>query len=526
MSSQYWRDRERDWKNRKKKTEKEQEEEIQEIYQNMLDSITKEIESFFSRYAAKEGISMAEAKKRVKQIEIEEYKRKAKKYVKEKDFSDKANEEMRLYNLTMKVNRLELLKADIGAELVNGTNDLETYYGDQLNDAVMEELERNVSILGPSVLNNAQSARAIIDSSFRNATYSERVWANQGVLRNNLVNIITAGIIQGKNARDLVPQLRKQFDVSRYQAERLLRTELTRARIQVQAESYKAEDIEKYEYIACGLRDCCPACKALDGKIFKVKDMEFGENAPPLHPNCHCATAPYSDRKEYEKWLDGLANGEHSLRFDEWKTLNAQEKEKSYIKETGKVGPCHVDAKLMNSKKYHDKYEGLTRHKAVSESLYQESLKILSDNNDTEFEHIVAIDARTGKVLEKNMDASKIGWTHRCGFSHKQSDHLENLDMPFEVLHNHPNSSLPSRDDILKLYQRKNQVASTITCHDGTVYRLTKLKEIKIDSLVEKIYHDTKVKYQGYSEGAIESKCSESLIKMLNKMGCLDYVEK
>lgn len=324
MSSQYWRDRERDWKNRKKKTEKEQEEEIQEIYQNMLDSITKEIESFFSRYAAKEGISMAEAKKRVKQIEIEEYKRKAKKYVKEKDFSDKANEEMRLYNLTMKVNRLELLKANIGAELVNGTNDLETYYGDQLNDAVMEELERNVSILGPSVLNNAQSARAIIDSSFRNATYSERVWANQGVLRNNLVNIITAGIIQGKNARDLVPQLRKQFDVSRYQAERLLRTELTRARIQVQAESYKAEDIEKYEYIACGLKDCCPACKALDGKIFKVKDMEFGENAPPLHPNCHCATAPYSDRGVYEKWLDGLANGEHDLRFEEWKELEAK----------------------------------------------------------------------------------------------------------------------------------------------------------------------------------------------------------
>lgn len=103
-----------------------------------------------------------------------------------------------------------------------------------------------------------------------------------------------------------------------------MRTELTRARIQVQAESYKAEDIEKYEYIACGLRDCCPACKALDGKIFKVKDMEFGENAPPLHPNYHCATAPYSDRGVYEKWLDGLANGEHDLRFDEWKELEAK----------------------------------------------------------------------------------------------------------------------------------------------------------------------------------------------------------
>lgn len=40
--------------------------------------------------------------------------------------------------------------------------------------------------------------------------------------------------------------------------------------------------------------------------------------------NCHCSTAPHSDRKEYEKWLDGLANGGHDLRFDEWKELEAK----------------------------------------------------------------------------------------------------------------------------------------------------------------------------------------------------------
>ena len=227
-------------------------------------------------------------------------------------------------------------------------------------------------------------------------------------------------MIQGKSPRDFRPQIRKKFDASRCNAERLLRTELARVQTQAQIESYEANGIDEYEYVACGLKDVCPLCKEVDGKVFKLKDMEIGLNAPPIHPNCHCATASHSDRKEYEKWLDGLANGEHSLRLDEWKTLNAQEKEKSYIKETGKTGPCHVDAKLMNSKKYHDKYEGLTRHKAVSESLYQESLKILSDNNDTEFEHIVAIDARTGDVLTKNTYSAKNGFKHQCGFSKSQ----------------------------------------------------------------------------------------------------------
>ena len=39
-------------------------------------------------------------------------------------FSDEANEEMRLYNLTMKVNRLELLKARLGLEMVNGFDEM------------------------------------------------------------------------------------------------------------------------------------------------------------------------------------------------------------------------------------------------------------------------------------------------------------------------------------------------------------------------------------------------------------------
>lgn len=525
-SSNYWRKREHEWKKADLKDEAEYIQEIQDIYSTMLTQINKEIESFFVRYSNKEGMSMAEAKRKASDIDIKEYEKKAKKYVKEKDFSKEANEQMRLYNLAMKVNRLELLKANIGLELTAGSDELVSFTKEKLEGAALEQIQRNAGILGDTIVDNAKTAKTIANSSFKNATFSERIWSQQDLLKNDLYGILSKALIQGRNPREFIPKVRKSFDVTRYQAERLLRTELTRVRIQAQAESYEANGIDEYEYVACGLRDVCPACKVLDKQIFKLKDMEPGENAPPIHPFCHCALAPHSDRKIYENWLDGLANEDHDLRFDEWKALNAQEKEKSYIKETGKIGPCHVDAKLMNSKKYHDKYEGLTRHKAVSESLYQESLKILSDNNDTEFEHIVAIDARTGKVLEKNTDAAIRGWTHQCGFSSEQSNRLENLDMPFEVLHNHPNSSLPSRDDILKLYQRKNQVASTITCHDGTVHRLVKSKEIEIDSLVEKVYHDTKVKYQGYSEGAIESKCSESLIKMLNKMGCLDYVEK
>ena len=287
MSSKtYWRDRELEWKKKRLKDEKQYADEIQEIYANMMDSVEKEIESFFSRYANKENITMAEAKKRVSNIDIEAYKRKAKKYVKEKNFSDEANEQMRLYNLAMKVNRLELLKANIGLELVVGHDELKSYTGDKLEGAYLEEIKRNASILGDTVIDNAKMAKTVADSSFKNATFSERIWVNQDQLKNSLSSVLSNALIQGKNPREFIPLIRKKFDVSRCNAERLLRTEIARVQTQAQIESYEANGIDEYEYVACGLKDVCPLCKEMDGKTFKLKDMEIGENAPPMHPNC------------------------------------------------------------------------------------------------------------------------------------------------------------------------------------------------------------------------------------------------
>ena len=318
-SSSYWRKREREWKKADLKDEAEYIQEIQDIYSTMLTQINKEIESFFVRYSNKEGMSMAEAKRKASDIDIKEYEKKAKKYVKEKDFSKEANEQMRLYNLAMKVNRLELLKANIGLELTAGSDELVSFTKEKLEGAALEQIQRNAGILGDTIVDNAKTAKTIANSSFKNATFSERIWSQQDLLKNDLYGILSTALIQGRNPREFIPKVRKSFDVTRYQAERLLRTELTRVRIQAQAESYEANGIDEYEYVACGLRDVCPLCKELDKQIFKLKDMEIGENAPPMHPNCHCALAPYSDRKVYEQWLNGLANGEHDLRFDEWK---------------------------------------------------------------------------------------------------------------------------------------------------------------------------------------------------------------
>lgn len=301
-SKSYWKNREEENLRSNLKEEEEYVKEINRIYDRMMVQITKEINDFYVKYAKKEGITISEAKKRVKKLDINAYAEKAKKYVKEKDFSDEANEEMRLYNLTMKVNRLELLKAQIGLELVDNFNDLQKYFDEKLTKRTLDEFKRQAGILGKTLLDNEKAAHAVVNASFHNATFSDRIWLYQGLLKNDLYKLLQTGIVQGKNPRVLAAELVKKFDVSRYNAERLMRTELARVQTEAQKQSFERNGYDEYEYIACGKSDVCDICKALDGKHFKVKDMMVGENAPPMHPMCHCSVAAHMDRGEEKEW--------------------------------------------------------------------------------------------------------------------------------------------------------------------------------------------------------------------------------
>ena len=326
----YWTKREAEALKHYAKDEKEYDKRISEIYANMLDHAQTEINAFYGKYAASEGISIAEAKKRVSKLDIEEYERKAKKYVEDaaRDrklnggktdhsgyyFSSKANEEMKLYNLTMKVNRLEMLKANIGLELVKGHAELESFMEEILQGRTLDELERMAGILGPGVKNAVKAAQALVNASFHNATFSDRIWQYHDVMKADLSNLLQRGLIAGKHPRVLAKELKTYFigekkkngkKGAKYSAERLMRTELARVQTEAHRLSFVRNGYDQYMFIAHS--DCCDLCKPINGKVFNVKDMMPGDNAPPLHSNCRCSVAAYVDDDEYEAWLDSLS---------------------------------------------------------------------------------------------------------------------------------------------------------------------------------------------------------------------------
>lgn len=297
----YWRKRELQHIKKKIKDDERITRRIKKKYRESMEEIQEQVEAFYGRYASKEGISMEEARKRVKQLDIEKYARKANKYVKEKNFTPTANEEMRLYNVTMKINRLELLKRNIHLELLAMTSEEEHLLYKELSKEAREEFKRLSGILGMTIKANEKHIKDIVNSSFLNAEWSDRIWTNQTALQAELDKLLERGIVQGKNPRELAKDLRKAFDAGSYDSERIMRTEMARVQQDVFQESMKQAEITQYEFIA--EPDACPICSDLDGKIFKLKDARIGENAYPIHPNCRCSQAAYVDRDEWDEEL-------------------------------------------------------------------------------------------------------------------------------------------------------------------------------------------------------------------------------
>ena len=310
-SEDYWRERETRQRAANIHDEARFAARINDIFQSTQDSIQQEIESFYQRYARKEGIDIAEARRRVSKIDMEKYERLAAQYVKaaheggrEAAFSDIANEQMRLYNATMRINRLEMLKARCGIRAMEGYRLADQLLNDALEERTYSEYYRLAGILGNTVQFNENMVRSIVNASYQNATWSQRLWNNQALLSERIGAQIAQGILTGKGSDVLARNIQKLTGQSTFVCQRLMRTELRRVQTAAAEQSMKDNGVTEYKFMVANGVNPCDECLSMDGQVFKLSEMAVGKNAPPIHPSCHCCTAPYVDEAKWQRWLE------------------------------------------------------------------------------------------------------------------------------------------------------------------------------------------------------------------------------
>ena len=298
-SFSYWKKRELANQLNQIKDEKVTIANMEENFNIALEDIEQQINVFYERYAKSQGISIEEALKRVSEHDVKAFEKKAKEYVKKKDFSPEANAQLKLYNATMRINRLELLKAELNLHLTDMTTKNSDLIEKHLEKLADSEYARQSGILDTKLRFSKEGVKAIVNSDYKYGNFSKNIWTNQEALMGNIATMLRRSIIQGANPTDMIGRLRSQFNVSKHEAKRLLVTEASRVQGDVQLDAIEQAGYDEYMYIS--EPTACDICKQLDGKHFKIKDREVGVNFYPMHPYCKCSSAAYFDSEQLEK---------------------------------------------------------------------------------------------------------------------------------------------------------------------------------------------------------------------------------
>ncbi|WP_238594825.1 ADP-ribosyltransferase [Limosilactobacillus reuteri] len=335
----YWANRiakEQKWQEQQLKNDVKFNQQLQEYYNQAIVQINKDIDNQIDSLARRDQVSYVEAQKAVSLTDIADYETEAKKVVQEanrlraqrkhvtyNDFSDEVNKRMRNYNATMRVNRLEYIKSQIGLSMIEAGMNIDSDMQSKVADDYRGELKRQSGILNHSAENTSLwTSRGVakqITKQVNGATFSQRVWANQDALKAQLDVVITNGILTGKNPRAVAKLLknnvRKIVKNQSYVTERIARTESARVQHSAQIESIKKNGYQFVQWIA--EPRACQECRRIATQDNGFGDGIYRINKVPkipedTHPNCRCSIS--------ETWVEGQRN--MALTSDEQAALN------------------------------------------------------------------------------------------------------------------------------------------------------------------------------------------------------------
>jgi hypothetical protein len=297
---------------------------LTEYYEKAIDDIYNKIDAEYQKIAEvhNDGIGITGAYRAVNEFDIEKYEREAKelvakanrlrsqgKKVSYKDFTPEENARMKVYNATMRLNRLEYLKSQVGLTMVDLGMNVSNDMRDKIQDDYMDEVKRQSGILGEDLtktsLWTSKEVATVVMAQTGSANFSQRVWADTDALKAELDAVISTGIIRGDNPREMAKLLKEHVRTvvtnHRYVTERLARTESARVQFVAQKNS-----LIEMDYRFCQWHAEPSACK-ICSDIYR-HDTKWGrgvyevDNVPtvPAHPNCRCGISAY--------WVDDADN--------------------------------------------------------------------------------------------------------------------------------------------------------------------------------------------------------------------------
>lgn len=224
--------------------------------------------------------------------------------------------------------------------------------------------------------------------------------------------------------------------------------------------------------------ETCTFCRMLASRGFVYRSEKsaglFGHN----HRNCDCRVVAEGDTDGLEGYDPGH---ERDLwqRFEEIDAGDGTRAEKEAAKRAvlaeaepgwrANAMDRTVDDKLIASKSYRAKLSAAAGENAPK-TLHSDAVRMLRHRSGTAYEDLYAYDLETGERIGSVVDSDT---PKRVAPTDKLSSAIErrvSAGHAVAMLHNHPDSSMPSASDLAAL-EATGARYGLIACHDATIYR-------------------------------------------------------
>lgn len=308
------------------------------IYRKAISNTEKEISRWYTRFADNEGISYQRAVEMLTGDELKEFHMDVKEYIqkgKTLGISDQWSKELERASTKVHISKLEALKLQMQQQVEELTGKKAKGITHLMSDIYSVTFYKTAFEIqkGFGVATNfAKLDKKVVDKilvkpwAFDGSNFSERIWgSHRAQLVNKLHEGLTINLIQGKPPDNLIKEIANTFEVDRKRAATLVFTEKAYFQSIAQRDSFKNLGIEEYEIVATLDTKTSEICREMDGRHFKLSDYQIGLTAPPFHPRCRTATAPFFD-DEFEDEVKRAArdgNGDYytvpaNMKYDEW----------------------------------------------------------------------------------------------------------------------------------------------------------------------------------------------------------------
>lgn len=337
LNGAYWRKRAIELAEKQKTEDDDLCRRVSREYERILHELDKEISIFYARYAANESVSMADARRLLRDAELEDFRMSL------DEFRDKAraggfDKELEEVYLRSRISRLQALQTQVELRMMELFSSQRDVLRDHLQERYTDTYYRTVYAVSQQVdvastfaRIDPQTVEKILATPWAGSEFSSRIWADKDKLTRELMQTLSRGFVRGDSLDRMTKEFAKRMGVSESRAATLIHTESAHIAAEATEQGYRETGVKSYRFEAALDLKTCAVCGALDQREFPLAEHETGINYPPLHPRCRCTTVPVTEfRIGSKRAARNPATGkteyvEKKLTYEEWRKKYVEE---------------------------------------------------------------------------------------------------------------------------------------------------------------------------------------------------------